>query len=132
MLVEVRRKHKTNKLYAETSKTFGRNLRRARLKTAYTLQNNQIRRITIHTFRHWKATMLYHQTKDIVYVQQFLGHKPINHKLKYIQLSSAMFHDENNFIFKVANNHREAIALLEAGFNKSYEFDGLHLYRKLK
>jgi hypothetical protein len=43
-----------------------------------------------------------------------------------------MFHDENNFIVKVAKNHDEAITLLEAGFNKADKFDGLHLYRKLK
>ena len=76
--------------------------------------------------------MLYHQTKDIVYVQQFLGHKTINHTLKYIQLSEAMFHDVNNFTVKVAKTHEEAIALLEARFEKVDEFDGLHLYRKLK
>jgi integrase len=132
MLLEAKRKHGTNKLYAKTSKTFDRNLRRARLKTAYTLQNNRIKKITFHTFRYWKATMLYHQTKDIVYVQRFLGHKTINHTLKYIQLSSAIFHNENNFIVKVAKNHDEAIALLEAGFNQADEFEGLHLYRKLK
>jgi hypothetical protein len=43
-----------------------------------------------------------------------------------------MFHDENNFTVKVAETHEEAISLLEAGFNKVDEFDGLHLYRKLK
>ncbi len=72
------------------------------------------------------------QTKDIVYVQQFLGHKTINHTLKYIQFSEAMFHDENNFTVKVAKTHEEAIALLEAGFNKVDEIKGLHLYRKIK
>jgi len=126
------RKHGTNKLYAKTKKTLNRNVLRARKRAAYKLQNNRIKKITFHTFRHWKATMLYHQTKNIVYVQQFLGHKTINHTLKYIQLSEAMFHDENNFTVKVAKTHQEAISLLEAGFNKVDEFDDLHLYRKLK
>jgi hypothetical protein len=43
-----------------------------------------------------------------------------------------MFHTENNYTVKVAKSHEEAIALLEAGFNKVDEFDDLHLYRKLK
>jgi integrase len=132
MLLEAKRKHGTNKLYAKTAKTFDRNLQRARAKTAYTLQNDRIRKITFHTLRHWKATMLYHQTKDIVYVQQFLGHKTINHTLKYIQLAEALFHDVSNFTVRTAKTHEEAKSLLEAGFQKADEFDGIHLYRKPK
>lgn len=30
------------------------------------LQNPRLLRISLHTLRHWKATMLYHQTKDSV------------------------------------------------------------------
>ena len=132
MLLEAKRKHGTNKLYAKKSKTFDRNLANARSKIAYNTQNDRIRRITFHTLRHWKATMLYHQTKDIVYVQQFLGHKTINHTLKYIQLAEALFHDVSNFTVKTAKTPEEAIKLLEQGFQKSDEFDGLHLYRKPK
>jgi len=58
MLLEAKRKHGTNKLYAKTSKTFDRNLWRIRNKTAYNTQNDRIRKITFHTLRHWKATML--------------------------------------------------------------------------
>ncbi len=43
-----------------------------------------------------------------------------------------MFHYEASFTVKVAKTHEKAIALLEAGFNKVDEFDGMHLYRKLK
>ena len=45
------------------------------------LQNTRLKRISFHTLRHWKATMLYHQTKDVLYVKQFLGHKKL--KLPY-------------------------------------------------
>jgi hypothetical protein len=76
--------------------------------------------------------MLYHQIKDIVRVQQFLGHRTINHTLKYIQLAEALFHDVSSFDVKTATTPEEAIALLEVGFQKSDEFDGLHLYRKPK
>jgi integrase len=132
MLLEAKRKHGTYLLYAKTVKTFDRNLQRARAKVAYTLQNPRIKKITFHTLRHWKATMLYHQRQDIVYVQQFLGHKTINHTLKYIQLSEALFQDVNNFIVKEANTVEEAKKLLELGFTKADEYDNTHLYRKLK
>ena len=60
---------------------------RARKVIARKLQNPRLIRITFHTLRHWKATMLYHQTKDILYVQKFLGHKKIEDTLLYIQLA---------------------------------------------
>ena len=76
--------------------------------------------------------MLYHQTKDIVYVQPFLGHKTINHTLKYIKLAEALFHDVGNFDVKTATTPEEATALLVQGFQKTDEYDGIHLYRKPK
>ena len=48
------------------------------------LQNPRLLRIHFHTMRHWKATMLYHETKDILYVKQFLGHKRIDNTLFYV------------------------------------------------
>jgi len=39
-----------------------------------------------HTFRHWKATIEYHKTRDILHVMQILGHKNIMNTLKYTQL----------------------------------------------
>jgi len=53
---------------------------RTRKRLAYTLQNPRLEKITLHTFRHWKATMLYHQAKDPFYVKQFLGHKTLKHR----------------------------------------------------
>lgn len=47
----------------------------SRKRLARKLQNSRLARISFHTFRHWKATTLYHRTRDILYVKQFLGHK---------------------------------------------------------
>jgi len=60
---------------------------RSRKLIAKKLQNPRILRIHFHTFRHWKATKLYHQTKDVLYVKEFLGHKRIENTLLYIQLA---------------------------------------------
>jgi integrase len=47
------------------------------------LQNPRLLRITFHTFRHWKATMEYNRTKDILYVMKLLGHRCIKNTLVY-------------------------------------------------
>ena len=43
------------------------------------------------TFRHWKATTLYHQIKDPYYVKQFLGHKSLSSTEVYINIERTMF-----------------------------------------
>ena len=84
-------------------------------------------------FRHWKAIMLYHQTKDILYVMNFLGHKSIKNTLIYIQLEEAIFKEESDkYICKVAKNLDEAKELIELGFEYVTEMDGVKLFRKRK
>jgi integrase len=48
---------------------------RARNLLADKLENPRIHQIAFKSFRHWRATQLYHQTKDILHVKWFLGHK---------------------------------------------------------
>jgi hypothetical protein len=86
-----------------------------------------------HTLRHWKATMLYHQTKDVIYVMRFLGHKNIKNTLLYIQLVEVLFKEVNDqYTVKVANNVKEAAELIEVGFEYVTEMEGLKLFRKRK
>jgi integrase len=98
------------------------------------LRNPRIRQITFHTLRHWKATMLYHQTKDILYVMNFLRHRNINNTLIYIQLDSAIFGSGYNdeFTVKVAKTLKEACELVETGFEYVTEIDGARIFRKRK
>jgi len=97
------------------------------------LQNPRLLRISFHTLRHWKATMLYHQTKDILYVKQFLGHKKIETTLLYIQLVSALFNESvDEFHVRVASKPDEIKRLLEAGFEFVCEKADLLYFRKRK
>ncbi|MHA1711164.1 MAG: tyrosine-type recombinase/integrase [Candidatus Freyarchaeota archaeon] len=73
--------------------------------------------ISFHTFRHWKATTLYYQTKDILYVMKFLGHRNIKNTLVYTQL--AKFSEKNELVCKVAINAKEAKNRLSLDFNMS-------------
>ena len=81
-----------------------RSFERSRKRLAYKLGNPRLLRISFHTLRHWKATTFQHQTGDIFYVMQFLGHRNIKNTLMYIQLSKALYEKRNDgFICKVAN-----------------------------
>jgi len=105
----------------------------ARKRLARKLQNPRLLRISFHTLRHWKATMLYHETKDILYVKEFLGHKKVETTLLYIQLAEAIFKETTDeFTVRVASQAEEITKLLEVGFEYICEKDGLLYFRKRK
>ncbi len=105
----------------------------ARKVIARKLQNPRLIRITFHTLRHWKATVLYHQTKDILYVKEFLGHKKIEDTLLYVQLAETIFEETTDeFTVKVAKSLDEACSLLEVGFEYVTDVDNVKLFRKRK
>jgi integrase len=66
--------------------TLRANFYNQRKKIARKLQNPRLLQIRLHTFRHWKATMEYHKTKNIKWVQQLLGHKKLENTDLYTQL----------------------------------------------
>ena len=84
-----------------------------RSRTAQKLQNPRIDRITLKTLRHYKATMEYHKTKDILHVMQLLGHKSIRNTLVYTHLVSF---ESDEWICKVATTKQERINLIQGGF----------------
>jgi len=102
---------------------------RQRKRTADKLQNPRINQITFHTFRHWKATMEYHRTKDILYVMRLLGHKNIKNTLIYTQLVTF---ENDDFVCKVVTNTKEAKELIEAGFDFVCKIENESLFRKRK
>jgi len=77
--------------------------------------------------------MEYHKTRDILHVQQVLGHRDLRNTLIYINLEKALFQnaaDESHV--KVAQNLDEACKLLEVGFEYVTEIDGARVFRKRK
>jgi len=106
---------------------------RIRKRIANKIGNPRINQIHPHTFRHWKATMLYHQTKDPLRVQRFLGHTTFQHTQLYIQLEESLFQEtQDDYMCKTAITAEEARALIEVGFEYVNEIQGIHLYRKRK
>lgn len=121
------------KVFPSTISSVKTSFYHSRKLLARKLQNPRLSRITFHTFRHWKATTLYHQTKDVLYVKEFLGHKKLDTTLLYIQVEKALYKDESDeFTVKVARNPEEIKQLLEVGFQYVCEKDGLLYFRKRK
>jgi integrase len=108
---------------------FRRNYEKQRRNIATKLGNPRLSQITLHTFRHWKATYEYNQTHDILYVMRFLGHKSIQNTLRYTQLVDWKSED---FVCKTAKSIEEASSLIEAGFDYVTEVDSVKLFRKRK
>jgi integrase len=105
----------------------------ARKSLAQKLQNPRLLRITFHTFRHWKVTALYHQTRDPYCDKQFLGHKSLSSTEVYINIERTMFESAcDEFTVKVTEKPEEIKALLETGFEFVCEKDNLSFLRKLK
>jgi integrase len=106
---------------------------KARKRLAVKLQNPRLLNISFHTYRHWKATMLYHKTKDPYYVKDFLGHKCLSNTEIYINIERTLFEDQTDeFTVKVAENQEDIKALLESGFEYVCQKDNLVYMKKRK
>jgi integrase len=104
-----------------------------RKRLAYKLQNPRLLQISFHTFRHWKGTIEYHKTRDILYTQRLLGHKNIQNTLIYVNIENALFQNTNDeFIVKTAKTIEEACRLIEVGFEYVTDMDGIKIFRKRK
>jgi len=117
---------------ADPSKTltyFRRTFERRRKHLAEKLQNPRLAQITFKTMRHFKATMEYHRTKDILHVMQLLGHKNIKNTLVYTHLVNF---ESDDYSCKVAKTIEEASALIEIGFEYVTDFQDTKLFRKRK
>ncbi len=109
------------------------NFAKQRENIARKLGNPRIKEITLHTFRHWRATWLYHETKDILYVMKFLGHRDLKNTLVYIDLEIACYPNANDhFVSKVAKTEQEICSCIESGFEYVCDFQDAKIFRKRK
>jgi integrase/predicted RNA-binding Zn-ribbon protein involved in translation (DUF1610 family) len=103
---------------------------RQRKRIAQKLSNTRLLKIHFHTIRHWKATIEYAKTRDILHVMRVMGHKNIKNTLIYTHLVEGLKEDE--FICKVARTPEEIAQLIEAGFEYVCEHEGLKFFKKMK
>jgi hypothetical protein len=78
--------------------------------------------------------MLYHYTKDLMLVAEFLGHREIENTRLYIQLDKQLFKNvpDDKFIIRAARTIEEATKLGEVGFEPYVVMEGVQLFRKRK
>ena len=119
-----------NIVFASSWCTTINNFNAQRKNAAKKLGNPRILRIHFHTLRHWKATMEYHKTKDILHVMKLLGHKNIANTLLYTQLVE--FEDDDQYCSATASNVEEAKKLIETGFEYVCNHENVMLFRKRK
>ena len=120
----------TDRLFPTKSKNISDSYRKLRNALAEKLQDPTIKQIRLYDFRHYYATMLYHKTKDLLYVKTRLGHKDLRTTLRYTQLLETLENDE--YHCKTATNIKEATQLIETGFEYVAEKDGTMLFKKRK
>ncbi|MEM3578430.1 MAG: hypothetical protein QXX51_08330 [Candidatus Bathyarchaeia archaeon] len=81
-----------------------------------------------------KATTLYHQTKNILLVKEYLGHASLENTLLCIQVEQAIFGLTNDDEYNVTatNNKEEIKQLLAVGFEYVCQKDDILFFRKRK
>lgn len=107
------------------------NFHQRRRRLAHEYGNPRLQQICFRTFRHWKGTMEYHVTKDILHVKEMLGHKTVKSTEIYIHLEAQLFESlESEYEVRRARSIKGMLALAAVGFQKFDEVDGVHLYKK--
>jgi len=84
-----------------------------RKRIARTLQNPGLKQIHFHTLRHWKATMEYHRTKDVLHVKRLLGYKKLENTEIYTHLINF---ESDEWHVATAETVEDETKLIEAGF----------------
>ena len=126
----IRETQPNERLWKAGLKTITRNYQRRRRTISDVLANPNLLKISLKTFRHWKATNEYHRTKDILHVKRMLGHRRIENTLVYTHLID--FDDNDQFIVKVASTIEEFTSLLEQGFEYISDYQDKKILRKRK
>jgi len=119
-----------DRIFPTESENISESYRKLRNRLAKNLQDPTFKTIRLYDFRHFKASMEYHRTKDLLYIKQLLGHKDLRTTLRYTQLLENLGNDE--YHCKTAKTINEATQLIENGFEYVTEMDGTKLFKKRK
>jgi integrase len=123
----------SERIFATNYHSHYESFRKQRKRVAAKVGNPRILQIKFTSFRHWKGTMEYHITKDILHVKTVLGHKCVKNTEIYVNIDQQLFTGFNDqFISKVAKTVEEDRKLIELGFEYVTERNGAKIYRKRK
>lgn len=122
-------KQPTEQLFNGDSTRYGKEYRRMRNQLAKKLNDPTIHRIRLYDFRHYFATSTYYKT-DLKTTQYLLGHRSSATTDRYTHLLDNQ--EEQDYITRTATTVQQCQQLIEEGFTKADELDGIHIYRKRK
>jgi integrase/recombinase XerD len=118
-----------DKLFPIKSSSLSETWRRVRNKVSDKLKDPSLKTIRVYDIRHWKASIEYHKTKDLLYVKSLLGHRDLRTTLRYTHLLDPK---DDEFTSAVARTVDEARKLIEQGFEYVCDIEGVKLFRKRK
>jgi integrase len=118
-----------DRLFPVKSSSISESYRIVRNRLANKLNDPSIKTIRLYDFRHFRATITYHQTKDLLFVKNMLGHKDLRTTLRYTQLISF---NNDEYHCAVARTVQEASKLIESGYEYVCDIDNVKLFRKRK
>jgi len=125
--VSRRKLEQNDLLFSVSSGSISEGYRRIRNRLAEKLEDMSFKTIRLYDFRHFKASMEYHKTKDLLHVKQLLGHRDLRTTLRYTQLIDL---GNEEYHSATANSVAEAAKLIEQGFDYVCDIDGAKLFRK--
>jgi integrase len=127
--VSIKKLGLNDRVFPIKSSSLSENYRVVRNRLSDKLGDPSIRTIRLYDFRHFKASIEYYKTKDLLYVKAILGHKDLRTTLKYVQLIA--FPSEEYHV-SVARTVKEACSLIEQGFEYVTNMDDAKIFRKRK
>jgi len=104
--------------------------RRARNKTADSLQQPQLRQIPMKNLRNYSGAQFYYNFPDPIGVMRHLRHKRMETTMHYLR--AITLDGEVEYDVKTAKTADEVTELVKHGYTKQDEIDGIHVYRKRK
>jgi len=104
--------------------------RKVRNKLADNLKQPELKKIPMKNLRNYSGAKLYHSLKDPIAVMRHLRHKKLETTMHYIR--AITIGGEEEYTAKATNDKKEALELIELGFQYVTEIDGYKLFRKRK
>ena len=116
----------------KNSASAGKTLRVMRLRAVQKLGKKELRKITLYTFRYWRATVEFQEYKTEVAVMILLGHKTTAYLWLYVQLAHIYFRGApKKYVSLWVTNREEESKAVQDGFDYvRTDKDGASLYRR--
>jgi hypothetical protein len=104
--------------------------RRARNTASQNHNDPTLKTIPMKNLRNYSGAQFYLKFNDTIGTMRHLRHKRLETTMHYLR--AIVLDAEEEYICKTAKTPEEASKLIELGFTKADEIDGIHLYRKRK